>query len=55
MLCTVENTATITYYRIDDIITTKDAVFSIVESDIDIKRSEHIIENGSFSGFWTQF
>jgi Fic family protein len=44
MLRAVENTATITYNKINDIITTKDAILSAVESDTDIKRPEQIIE-----------
>lgn len=44
MLCAIENTATITYNKINDIISTKDAILSAVESDTDIRRPEQIIE-----------
>jgi len=44
MLRAVENTAIITYNKINDIISAKDNILAVVESDTDIKRPEQIIE-----------
>ncbi|MBV6647703.1 MAG: Fic family protein [Cyclobacteriaceae bacterium] len=44
MLRAVEVTANITYQKINDILSTKEAILKVIESDTDIRRPEQLVE-----------